>query len=291
MRRVKYDSMTPTTFEEHLDFSWDLPYAVRLKRFQIDDVVPLHHAKTIEILVCDHLCGELTIANRQYALGGTQVFVITPFTVHSNIIHVCDGTEYVIKIDFEAMGQFVNLRNIFSYEDLTIEQLKDQCPAYEEVFAIVQKLIAGDDDMFYCLSQIIALFDVLRRYSLPSLAGDRTDKSLEYSNLRALIIWTQEHYQEKIQIADVARRAGYSKYYFCSHFKAMTGTTYLKYLNSVRISHACRFLQEGRTVGESSELCGFESQSYFIKLFKTMHGMTPKAYVGEFRRINPHSMH
>jgi AraC-like DNA-binding protein len=291
MKRVKYDSMTPTTFEEHLDFTWDTPYTVRLKRFQIEDIVPLHHASTIEILVCDHLCGELTIANRIYELGGTQVFVITPHTVHSNIIHVCDGTEYVIKVDFEAMGQFVNLHNIFKYEDQAIELLEEQCPAYDDVFAIVQNLITGDDNKFFCLSQIIALFDVLRRYCLPQPTGSKADRSLEYSNLRALIIWTQEHYKERILIEDAAKQVGYSKFHFCYYFKTLTGTTYLKYLNSVRISHACRFLQEGRTVWESGELCGFESQSYFIKLFKKLHGLTPKAYVNEFRRINPHATH
>ena len=37
-------------------------------------------------LLCDDLEGEVSIDNHRYILNGRQVFVIPPYTVHSNIV-------------------------------------------------------------------------------------------------------------------------------------------------------------------------------------------------------------
>ncbi len=65
-----YDYKTPTTFEEHFEFNYHLPYSVRIKRFATEDIVPLHYAETIEILLCNNLTGEITIDNLGFSFAG-----------------------------------------------------------------------------------------------------------------------------------------------------------------------------------------------------------------------------
>lgn len=92
MSRIKYEYITPTTFEEHLNFTKDEPYTLRIKRFIHEDVVPLHYAKTIEILVAQGLGGKLVVGNQSYLLHGNQVFVIPP--IRFTAMTFCQGTVY-----------------------------------------------------------------------------------------------------------------------------------------------------------------------------------------------------
>ena len=76
----------------------------------------------------------------------------------------------------------------------------------------------------------------------------------------------------------MAQRTGYSKYHFCSRFKSLTGITYMNYLNSVRVSHACLMLQNGESVQAVGQSVGFENSSYFTQVFKRIQHMTPHEY-------------
>lgn len=42
------DDRLPDGFEEHVQFSAQMPYTVRIKHFRTEDIVPLHYAETLE---------------------------------------------------------------------------------------------------------------------------------------------------------------------------------------------------------------------------------------------------
>ncbi|NLV35028.1 MAG: helix-turn-helix transcriptional regulator, partial [Clostridiaceae bacterium] len=51
------------------------------------------------------------------------------------------------------------------------------------------------------------------------------------------------------------------------------------YINNVRIRNACCLLVEsGYSIAEISYLCGFEEQSYFTRMFKSVTDRTPREY-------------
>ena len=52
MQCVYYDDRLPNGFEEQFFFSSQMPYTIQVKRFQTEDIVPLHYAETIELLPC-----------------------------------------------------------------------------------------------------------------------------------------------------------------------------------------------------------------------------------------------
>ena len=278
MKHIFYDYKTPTSFEEHLDFNYNLPYTVRIKKFISEDIVPLHYGETVEILLCEDLVGEFRIDNQSLKLGGNQVFIIPPNTVHSNTTNKCDGTMYVVKISLDHMANFVDLSAILEYNNRHISQFPFTCPEYVKIKKIVNNLIENDENMFECLCNIIQMFNIFQRYANDYSLKENASYALKNSNLRELIKWTQENFNKDISIESVARKAGYTKCYFCSKFKSITDTTYLDYLNSVRISHACVLLKQNKSITEVCFACGFENVSYFIQLFKKIHNVTPKVY-------------
>lgn len=66
----------------------------------------------------------------------------------------------------------------------------------------------------------------------------------------------------------------------CAIFKKSMGQTIMHYLKTLRISRARIFLHqypEKKTL-EIAEMCGFQSPSYFGKVFKEEVGVTPEMY-------------
>lgn len=287
MKHVFYTSKTPDTFEEHLDFNYEIPYTVRIKKFNVDDIVPLHYGETVEVLLCDNLLGDLIIEGQRFELEGHQLFIIPPNIVHSTATKKCKGTMYVIKVSFDAMSNFVNIPAMLEYNNKHVAQFSYTSPEYDSVQKILESLIEDDDNIVICLSHIIRMFNIFQKHTNDYTLSEANIYAFKNSSLRELINWTQKNFNTSISIEDVAKRVGYSKCYFCNKFKSITGITYLDYLNSVRISHACSLLKQNKSITSISYACGFENVSYFIQLFKKTHGVTPKVYAT--KQIKLHS--
>jgi AraC-like DNA-binding protein len=245
----------------------------------MEDIVPIHYGKTLEICVCDDLTGSFTINNKTYNLNhNNQAFVIAPYVLHSSKIGICAGTEYIIKFDFDVLRNFVDISNLLDYDNQRIEQFREKCRYYDEVLAITKELIEQDDNFIACIRLLISLLDVLRRDIQQFDPSEKPGYMMKNAKLRDIIQWTEKNYASKIQIEDVARTVGYSKSYFCTYFKRLAGKSYVDYLNHVRIYNACRMLRAGDSVSNVCEKIGYESNSYFIRLFKSIQGITPKQY-------------
>lgn len=284
MQCVYTKSDLPNGFEEQFVFSAQMPYTINIKQFQTEDIVPLHYAETLEMLICDELCGEIVIDNHHFPLSGQQVFVIPPYTVHANNIRPGNGTMYIFKISFHEMDRYLNVANFLALRDCSLSQLQYLCPAYGQVMEILSGLIRHDGDLMQCLSLIANLFLLLSQYTNPQASAQSAHTRLKGSSLQELIRWTNENFARKITIEEVASMTGYSKYHFCSRFKTLTGMTYMNYLNSVRVSQACLMLRNGDTVQTVGRSCGFENTSHFIQMFKRIQHVTPYQYATQQKR-------
>ena len=266
MNCVCCDDWLPNGFEERFPFSEERPYTIHVKRFPVEDIVPLHYAETAEILICEDLCGEIVIDNKHYLLGGHQVFVIPPYTVHSNNIVPGEGVMFVLKIHFGELERYFHAENFLKIKGVSLGQLKYCCPEYEPVRGIIHELMEKDGELMECLTRIAGLFVILSKYVDRERDLSAANTRFKTASLQELIRWTHEHYAEKITIEEVAAMAGYSKYHFCSRFKAETGMTYMNYLNRVRMSYACLMLRNGDSVQTVCRNCGFENTSHFIQV-------------------------
>lgn len=86
-------------------------------------------------------------------------------------------------------------------------------------------------------------------------------------------------YSEEHSITELAAGAGVSRYRLSREFSEYFGQTPVRYLNSVRLSHACILLETtNQHVHEIASAVGIDSVTHFINLFKTKTGMTPATY-------------
>ncbi|MEK4346561.1 response regulator transcription factor [Paenibacillus sp. FSL P4-0184] len=93
------------------------------------------------------------------------------------------------------------------------------------------------------------------------------------------IQYLEEHYSENISLEEVCEHVAMSKNYFCYLFKRETGKSMWVSLTEIRMDKA-RYMLEHTDMKsyEISYNIGYDNPSYFSKLFKKMHGMTPNEY-------------
>ena len=98
--------------------------------------------------------------------------------------------------------------------------------------------------------------------------------------VQQIIAYLEENYAKPVSLDDIARYVKLSKEYMCTLFKQCMQQSIMHYLQSVRISRARIFLLQypEKKVLDIAKMCGFESPSYFGKIFKKEIGVTPENY-------------
>ena len=97
----------------------------------------------------------------------------------------------------------------------------------------------------------------------------------EQVRLKIVYEFIESNFQRPISLEEMALKANLSKAAFCRYFKKMTQLTFTEFLNQYRIEQAKRLLKSDKNVTETCFECGFESLSYFNRIFKKVVGQNP----------------
>ena len=102
-----------------------------------------------------------------------------------------------------------------------------------------------------------------------------------------MISFMQEHFAEKLTLEEIADSASVSTRECLRCFKNAIHQTPMDYLIAYRVRTAKKLLETtDHSITEIALACGFNSNSYFTKLFHRITGKTPNAYRKELRELN-----
>ncbi len=88
-----------------------------------------------------------------------------------------------------------------------------------------------------------------------------------------------ENCSQSISLDQLAQRFHLSKSYVCRIFKEVTSYTVCEYINIHRIRKAARYLEEtDMSISQIAQELGFESLTYFERIFKTYMTLSPLKY-------------
>ena len=91
--------------------------------------------------------------------------------------------------------------------------------------------------------------------------------------------YIEEHYAEKIHIADIAKSLGISEGYLHDIFKKVTRLTVLQYINQHRINIFKQYVETyGLSLSEAALQVGIEDPAYMSRLFKKVTGLSFREY-------------
>jgi AraC-like DNA-binding protein len=101
------------------------------------------------------------------------------------------------------------------------------------------------------------------------------------SRINKVCQFIQKNSTKPISVERAANLVHLSPSAFCKFFKRATGKTFSDYVNDIRIGNACQVLTESdKIIGDIAYETGFESLTYFNRIFLRKKGTTPR----EFRK-------
>lgn len=93
--------------------------------------------------------------------------------------------------------------------------------------------------------------------------------------------YMNEHYRADLKASELASWLKITPSYFSYIFKQSTGKGFTEYMNEMRMEHAKELLATTHDkVFEIADKVGYKEYKYFVSVFKTYTGMTPKEYRG-----------
>ena len=274
IREFEKRAMYAPLEEKH--FNSDTFFRLVKKQREREDVAALHYAKSLEILLCRSVKGQVSVGSNNYVVKEKDVFFMAPNVVHSTVFEPGSGEIYVFQIAFEYLNLYLDIERIFKTKGGTVFDIPCRLSEFfDEIYDIIfHSIYQKRDNKFESLAGICKLFALLSECRKDEEGVvDASDEKI-----RQIIAWTKEHYTEDITIEQIASEVFLSKYYFCRYFKDHTGITYMHYLNELRICKAIDMMKKGADATTSCFACGFNNLSFFIKKFKEITGYTTAEY-------------
>ncbi|MEY2761962.1 MAG: hypothetical protein RLZZ96_1862 [Bacteroidota bacterium] len=90
--------------------------------------------------------------------------------------------------------------------------------------------------------------------------------------------FVEMNFQKPIDTQQIAEEVNLTLPAFCRYFKKATKLTYTDFVNQYRVQYAKKLLIQDKNVTETCFECGFESLSYFNRIFKKFAGVSPSTF-------------
>jgi AraC-like DNA-binding protein len=153
--------------------------------------------------------------------------------------------------------------------------------ATKELVAQKLKQMEGLDH-FDQLLQIIRIFQILAGSKERTILNNDLSSSAfilkDKIRMGAIYEYIDAHYDQKPDVHVVAAKVFLSTAAFCRYFKRQTNMTFTDFVNQYRIERAKNLLMQDQNVTETCYAVGFESLSYFNKLFNKIVGTNPSSF-------------
>ena len=99
--------------------------------------------------------------------------------------------------------------------------------------------------------------------------------------MASILRFIKDNFTKNLTLDDISAHVHFSRSYITALFKKETGSTFIDYLNSLRIEKAQDYLKNSdMRIYDIAALSGFHNESYFSRVFQRYAGMSP----GEYRK-------
>lgn len=242
-----------------------------------------HFQNCMEIGYCYEGSGSGFVEDKQVAYKQGDLCVIAP-----NAIHMFDAQEGMISKWEWIMADTRAALKGTRYEDLgSDKRLLMDNPTAGNIFPgreypsliykvkMLLQLFHGEEVRANTIKGLLISFLTEYAECLEEVFED-TRKQSKSNKIKSVLLYIQEHYNEKISICTLAEICGLSEEQFRRIFKQVTHTAPLEYLNQYRIKAACKLLLMSKmSVGEVARETGFVTASTFNRQFTAVKGISP----------------
>lgn len=216
-----------------------------------------------------------------------DLVILKPFEMHySQSLDSDFYSRYVLNVTEDQMRAILSddeVRQLFNLLPAGVFHLSDEL--YEKVIPMFESLWdLCKQSGFLNTKQRVSLTLLLVMTLREELSKEENLISsstweIQNKNILQATIYIQEHYMEDLTLDSVASHVHLSRYYFCRQFASETGSSFLDYLTTVRLSKAHQLINEGvLSIEEIAIKTGFEHKAKLVRSFKKAYGCTPKQF-------------
>lgn len=244
---------------------------------------PMHWHEDMEILYPLNGIVDIRVDGKEYTLKKKHFSVIESSQIHSTYSHSDLSMFLCIHLSKGRLKAY--LPDIeFRYINCTPDEIDDHnFPQYYricELFETMTRLYIKNVS-FHSLEEVGILLQMLaqllRDFSTeitPSHLADTQTKE----RIKKIISYVEKNFRSPISLQDIANHLGLTKEYFCRFFKKNMETSFLNYVNEVRLSHIYQEIQNtDAPISEIMEHNGFTNQKHFNRAFKKQYNQTPSS--------------
>jgi AraC-like DNA-binding protein/mannose-6-phosphate isomerase-like protein (cupin superfamily) len=218
--------------------------------------------------------------NEEYILNSGDVIIFNPGDPHA--CEQVDGR----TLDYRCLNINPAVMRKYVLEITGKDDLPRFTPVvlYQSELAVSlhelhQMILEGHTDFQKEELLLLLLEQLLRDYSN---AGPLTTSRELTTEIKIICEYIESHYAESITLNQLTELTGLSKYHLLRLFTRQKGISPYCYLETIRIGHAKRLLEQGTLPVEVAFQTGFGDQSHFTNFFKKLIGLTPRQYMRIF---------
>ena len=229
-----------------------------------------HYHRHYEILYVYNNTRTLIVGEREYTLDKNVVAIIPPFIPHLTLSGGVLPQERLAVYFHEA---YIHDLRIALGDDI-LNCAGTPCTVidisgFKETFSLLTAELQNSDSE---TERKLALCRFLHLLSKNSPATVKNEDAGE------IIKFAEANFGEKITLDILADKFHLSKFTVSRYFSRYTGMSLPKYLNSIRIINAKKYLKDGMKVTDTAYRCGFESTANFDRVFLSQVGMSPMQF-------------
>ena len=249
----------------------------------LSDVFLWHYHPEYEIVYIEGANGTRHVGDHISRYEGSDLVFIGPNIPHLNFDYgvKTDHQKVVVQLKENFLGDVFWQAPEFSAITQLFERARSGVSFYGKTKQVVGEQL-GKLAHLPPFERLIALLRIFQQLAgsleyMP-LHGEAVASAYnlkEQQRLKHVNQFIAEQYARKIEIPEVAALANLTEAAFCRYFKRMTRLTFTQFLNQYRVNQAQKLLLLDNTITEACFACGFESLSYFNKIFRRVTGENP----------------
>lgn len=236
-----------------------------------------HIHREFEFLVMKKGKGTVYIENEKFEIGEDEGVFINSEELHIGIKTDNEPAEFfAIVFAPEVFGNLHMDAIARKYVEPVIK--KKICPQKRLEKNVVELLCKVHENPGELKIKSL-LYDIWDKCIKDSEKSTDISRSKAVDEMKAVMEYIRENCDKSISLDDMARSVNISKGYLCREFKKVVHMTPCEYLTQIRIDKGCDMLENtDLSIGEIAERCGFNSFSYFTKIFGEKLGCSPREY-------------
>ena len=240
----------------------------------------IHWHDDFEFILVTLGCIDFYVNGKTIHLKQNQGIFINSGRLHYGFTESMDDVNFKLVIISPELAR--NTYNSRIIEDLNSTRNADYLRFHSNrlIWSVLDQIcnINKKQEENYVLELQSEICLLIKELSALCTDTDRNESS-DVAAIKKMLYFLQEHFSEKISVADIAAAGLISRNQCFKLFQQTMQMTPQQYLMQYRIDKSIDMMRSGMSIVETAHSCGFCSQSHYTKAFKVLYGMTPKQYL------------